>query len=76
MFFEASIISEAVKTVTGQLTNPFFQQDAHRLIRRRAKVAGIETRIADWQSYLPRDRHHGVFEEQRQVGSGAADRQP
>jgi site-specific recombinase XerD len=33
---------------TGQLTtNPLFQQDAHRIIRRRAKVAGIETRIGN-----------------------------
>jgi integrase len=32
---------------TGQLTtNPLFQQDAHR-IRRRAKAAGIETRIGN-----------------------------
>ena len=48
---------------TGQLTaNPLFQQDAHRIVHRRAKAAGIETRMA---SYLPRDRHHGVSEEQR-----------
>jgi len=33
-------------------------------------------RDADWQPYLPRDRHHGVSKEQRQVGSRAADRQP
>ncbi len=33
-------------------------------------------RNAHWQSYLSRDRHHGVSEEQRQVGSGAANRQP
>src|SRR5260221_9599403 len=33
---------------TGQLTtNPLFQQDAHRIIRRRAKAAGIETRIGN-----------------------------
>jgi hypothetical protein len=33
---------------TGQLTtNPLFQQDAHRIIRRRAKSAGIETRIGN-----------------------------
>jgi integrase len=32
----------------GQLTtNPLFQQDAHRIIRRRAKAAGIETRIGN-----------------------------
>ena len=34
---------------TGQLTtNPLFQQDAHRIIRRRAKAAGIETRIGNY----------------------------
>jgi integrase/recombinase XerD len=33
---------------TGQLTtNPLFQQDAYRIIRRRAKAAGIETRIGN-----------------------------
>jgi integrase len=33
---------------SGQLTtNPLFQQDAHRIIRRRAKAAGIETRIGN-----------------------------
>jgi integrase/recombinase XerD len=33
---------------TGQLTsNPLFQQDAHRIIRRRAKAAGVETRIGN-----------------------------
>ena len=33
---------------TGQLaTNPLFQQDAHRIIGRRAKAAGIETRIGN-----------------------------
>jgi integrase len=28
-------------------TNPLSQQDAHRIIRRRAKSAGIETRIGN-----------------------------
>ena len=33
---------------TGQLTtNPLFQQDAHRIIGRRAKAAGVETRIGN-----------------------------
>ena len=33
---------------TGQLTNkPLHQQDAHRIIGRRAKAAGIETRIGN-----------------------------
>jgi integrase len=27
--------------------HPLFQQDAHRIIRRRAKAAGIETRIGN-----------------------------
>jgi integrase len=27
--------------------NPLFQQDAHRIIRRRAKAAGIETRLGN-----------------------------
>jgi hypothetical protein len=32
----------------GQLTtNPLFQQDAHRIIRLRAKAAGIEARIGN-----------------------------
>ena len=60
---------------TGQLTtNPLFQQDAHRIIRRRAKAAGIETRIGN--SYFPGDRHHGLSKEQRQTRSRTADRQP
>jgi hypothetical protein len=42
---------------TGQLTaNPLFQQDAHRIIRRRAKAAGIETRIAITPSARPASR--------------------
>jgi integrase len=33
---------------SGLLTNkPLHQQDAHRIIRRRAKAAGIETRIGN-----------------------------
>jgi Phage integrase family len=33
---------------TGQLTtNPLFRQDAHRIIGRRAKAAGVETRIGN-----------------------------
>jgi integrase len=59
----------------GQLTtNPLFQQDAHRIIRRRAKSG--RHRNADWQSHVPRDRHHGVSEEQRKTRSRAANRQP
>jgi site-specific recombinase XerD len=38
----------AARRKSGQLTtNPLFQQDAHRIIRRRAKAAGIETRIGN-----------------------------
>jgi hypothetical protein len=60
---------------TGQLTaNPLFQQDAHRIIRRRAKAAGIETRIGKHTFRATGD--YGVSEEQRQVGSRTADRQP
>jgi Phage integrase family len=33
---------------TGQFTtNPLFQQDAHRIIRRRTKATGVETRIGN-----------------------------
>jgi site-specific recombinase XerD len=55
-YIEAAGIADAVdgylfRTAcrkTGQLTtNPLFQQDAHRIIRRRAKAAGIETRIGN-----------------------------
>jgi hypothetical protein len=49
---------------TGQLTtNPLFQQDAHRIIRRPSESG--RHRDADRQSYLPRDRDHSVSEEQR-----------
>jgi integrase/recombinase XerD len=38
----------AARRKSGQLTtNPLVQQDAHRIIRRRAKAAGIETRIGN-----------------------------
>ena len=38
----------AARRKSGQLTtNPLFQHDAHRIIRRRAKAAGIETRIGN-----------------------------
>jgi site-specific recombinase XerD len=41
-------LSRTARRKTGQLTtNPLFQQDAHRIIRRRAKAAGIETRIGN-----------------------------
>jgi integrase len=55
-YIEAAGISDDVdgylfrsaRRKTGQLTtNPLFQQDAHRIIRRRAKAAGIETRIGN-----------------------------
>jgi hypothetical protein len=36
-------IFRTARRKTGQLTtNPLFQQDAHRIIRRRAKAAGID----------------------------------
>jgi integrase/recombinase XerD len=58
---------------SGALTEkPMHQQDAYRMIQRRAKAAGIETKIG---SYFPRDRHHRLPEEQRQTRSGAAYRQ-
>jgi hypothetical protein len=58
---------------TGQLTtNPLVQQVAHHP---PAGESGRH-RNADWQSYLPRDRYHGVSEELRQVRSRATDRQP
>ncbi|MFZ0505085.1 MAG: hypothetical protein WAM44_15305, partial [Chthoniobacterales bacterium] len=41
-------VLRSARRKTGQLTtNPLFQQDAHRIIRRRAKVASIETRIGN-----------------------------
>jgi hypothetical protein len=43
-----AISSAPPRRKTGQLTaNPLFQQDAHSIIRRRAKAAGIETRIGN-----------------------------
>jgi integrase len=43
-----AISSEPPAAKTGQLTNkPLHQQSAHRIIRRRAKAAGIETRIGN-----------------------------
>jgi integrase len=43
-----AICSAPPRRKTGQLTtNPLFQQGAHRIIRRRAKAAGIETRIGN-----------------------------
>jgi site-specific recombinase XerD len=60
---------------TGLLSDkPLYQQDAYRMIQRRAKAAGIETRIG--QSHFPRHGHHRLSKEQRQAGSGAAHRQP
>jgi site-specific recombinase XerD len=44
----AGYLFRSARRKTGQLTvNPLFQQDAHRIIRRRAKAAGIETRIGN-----------------------------
>jgi hypothetical protein len=56
---------------SGILTEkPLHQQDAYRIIQKRTKAAGIETK-----SYLPGDRHHCLSKEQRQAGSGATHRQ-
>jgi integrase len=43
-YIEAAGITD---DIDGYLANPLFQQDAHRIIRRRAKAAGIETRIGN-----------------------------
>ena len=60
---------------TGQLTgNALWQQDAYRMIQRRAKAAGIQN--PDREPYLPRHRHHRLPEEQRHARDGAAHRQP
>src|ERR1700678_4351197 len=41
-------VFRSTRRKTGQLTrNPPYQQDAHRIIRRRAKAADIETRIGN-----------------------------
>jgi site-specific recombinase XerD len=43
-----SYLFRSARRKTGQFTsNPLFQQDAYRIIRRRAKLAGIETRIGN-----------------------------
>jgi hypothetical protein len=58
------------KALTG---NALRQEDAYRMIRRRAKTAGIRTK--NRQPHFPPDRHHGVPEERRQAGDRAADGQ-
>src|SRR5258708_39564401 len=41
-------LSRPPRRKTGHLTtNPLFQQDAHRIIRRRAKAPALETRIGN-----------------------------
>src|ERR1039457_7246805 len=50
---------------TGRKTgkqHAMWQQDAYRMVRRRARAAGIKTKIG--KSHLPRDTHHDVPEEQ------------
>ena len=60
---------------TGTLTGKaMWQQDAYRMIQRRAAPPGIKTQ--DREPHLPGDRHHRVPEEQGHAGSRAAHRQP
>jgi hypothetical protein len=48
---------------TGALTgNGMWQQDAYRMIQRRASDTGIKTRIG--QSHPSCDRHHRIPEKQ------------
>jgi hypothetical protein len=59
---------------TGTLTgNAMWQQDAYRMIQRRAAAADIKT--PDRQSYLSGDRDHGVSQKQRPTGTCANARQ-
>ena len=58
----------------GSRANALWQQDAYRMIQRRAKAAGIQN--PDREPHLPRHRHHRLPEEQRHAGDGAAHRQP
>jgi integrase/recombinase XerD len=60
---------------TGELTrNPMWQQDAYRMIQRRAADAGIKTKIGNHT--FPCDRHHRVPEKQRHARTCAVSRQP
>jgi integrase/recombinase XerD len=58
----------------GRLTLiPLRQTNAYRMIQRRAKAAGI---FAHRQPHIPRDWHHGLPEEWRQIGNRPTDRRP
>ena len=58
----------------GALTsNAMWQQDAYRMIQRRAGAAGIKTQ--DRQPHLPRHRHHRVPAEQGHARNRSATRQ-
>jgi hypothetical protein len=58
---------------TGALTgNAMWQQDAYRMIQRRAG----RHQDPDLQSYLSGDRHHGVSQEQGPIGARAGAGQP
>jgi integrase len=57
---------------TGRLTPlPLSQADAYRMIRRRAKATGIQTKIGN---HTFRARHYRLSQERRQAGDCAADR--
>jgi hypothetical protein len=74
IFKEAGIGSDAkgllfrpVVGKTGRLTTlPLSQADTYRMIRRRARDAGIKNE--NRKSYLPGDRHHGSSQERRRIG--------
>jgi hypothetical protein len=55
---------------TGELTgSAMTQSDAYRMIRRRAREAGIR----NWQPHLPRNGHHDVLEKRREARGRPAD---
>ncbi len=59
---------------TGALTsNAMWQQDAYRMIQRRAEAARHQDPYRE--PHLPRDRHHRVPEEQGHARNGATHRQ-
>jgi hypothetical protein len=51
--------------------NPMHQANAHAMIRRRARAAGVATAIGN-----PGDRDHGVSEERRHTGKSRVHGQP
>ena len=57
---------------TGLLTeNGITRSDVFRMIKRRAKAAGLPSDSV--LSYVPRHRHHGLSEERGGVGESAGD---